>query len=392
MAVALANLLQFSETEQGNLAIALTEAAKNIVKHADRGEILLRAWEGESQNWIELIALDQGLGMANVTQCLQDGFSTAGTPGIGLGAIQRLSSRFDIYSYPQLGTVLRIDITSPKDSEVTGSEKQQNLSKNLSKNPSQNQLQNPLREMRQGGWGDRDTIPPALNLFSLEDYALTFEAGNLAKDFAMGFIQVPKPGEQVSGDACAIEYQSADRCLVLVSDGLGSGTLAAEASRAAIQVLQQKAQLGLKAILEAAHLALRSTRGAAIAIAEILPQQQQLRFAGVGNISGTLLTGDKRQSLVSYNGTVGYQFRKVEEFTYPWTDHSLLVMHSDGLGTQWNLSHYPGLIQQHPTVITSVLYRDFRRSRDDVTVLAIRNAYFPTQGTADRTATGEPEC
>jgi hypothetical protein len=47
-------------------------------------------------------------------------------------------------------------------------------------------------------------------------------------------------------------------------------------------------------------------------------------------------------------------------------------MHSDGLGTQWRLERYPGLIQKHPSLIAGVLYRDFNRERDDVTVLVAK--------------------
>ena len=73
--------------------------------------------------------------------------------------------------------------------------------------------------------------------------------------------------------------------------------------------------------------------------------------------------------MVSHNGTVGHAVRKVQEFVYPWQPGSLLVMHSDGLGTHWQLGRYPGLASRHPGVVAGVLYRDFRRERDDVTVL-----------------------
>jgi hypothetical protein len=49
-------------------------------------------------------------------------------------------------------------------------------------------------------------------------------------------------------------------------------------------------------------------------------------------------------------------------------------MHSDGLLTNWSLDAYPGLLTRHPALIAGVMYRDFRRGRDDVTVLAVRRA------------------
>jgi hypothetical protein len=76
--------------------------------------------------------------------------------------------------------------------------------------------------------------------------------------------------------------------------------------------------------------------------------------------------------MVSYNGTVGHEVRKIQEFTYQWPQQGLLVMHSDGLKTQWRLDRYPGLMHKHPSLIAGVLYRDFNRGRDDVTVLVAR--------------------
>jgi hypothetical protein len=255
--------------------------------------------------------------MSNIAQCLGDGFSTAGSPGTGLGAIQRLSDRFDIHSTPAVGTALVARLYSGN------------------------------------GVGE----------LSSKHYQ--------SQPLEVGAINLAKAGEAISGDLWAVE-ESSDRTLILLSDGLGSGPLAAAASQEAVRILRANAQLSPKAILEKAHLALRSTRGAAVAIAQIDPSEQTVRYAGVGNISGVIVTDADRRSLVSYNGTVGHQVRKIEEFIYPWSPRSLLIMHSDGLGTQWSLERYPGLMTRHPTTIASVLYRDFKRPRDDVTVLVAR--------------------
>ncbi|HEU4753841.1 MAG TPA: SpoIIE family protein phosphatase, partial [Armatimonadota bacterium] len=108
------------------------------------------------------------------------------------------------------------------------------------------------------------------------------------------------------------------------------------------------------------------------ALADLDPAARSLRYAGIGNISGTLLRPEGSQSLVSHNGTVGHQVRKIQEFSYPWPAGALLVLHSDGLGSAWRLDRYPGLVARHPEIIAAVLYRDFRRERDDVTVVVAR--------------------
>ena len=76
--------------------------------------------------------------------------------------------------------------------------------------------------------------------------------------------------------------------------------------------------------------------------------------------------------MVSLNGTAGVEMRKITEFSYPWPENALLVLHSDGMVSHWNIDQYPGLYQRHPTVIASVLYRDHDRGRDDVTVVVAK--------------------
>ena len=49
-------------------------------------------------------------------------------------------------------------------------------------------------------------------------------------------------------------------------------------------------------------------------------------------------------------------------------------MHSDGLLSRWDLQLYPTLAQRHPSLIAAVLYRDYNRNRDDVTVLVAKSA------------------
>ncbi|HEY9727420.1 MAG TPA: ATP-binding SpoIIE family protein phosphatase [Chroococcales cyanobacterium] len=311
-AVVFASRLGFNETQRGKVALVVTEVANNLVRHAQDGVLLLQALEQSGIAGVEIIALDKGPGINNLDECLRDGFSTGGTPGNGLGAIERLSALFDIHSVPSVGTAI--------------------LSRFWA---------SPLPQDR-----PQDT----LNL---------------------GTVCLPKTGEEVSGDTWASTQN--DRVhLLLVADGLGHGHLAAQASLEAARVFRENAHQSPKEIMEAAHAALRSTRGAAVAIAAINFERQVLHFAGIGNIAGTIITPAGNSNLVSHNGTVGHEVRKIQEFTYPWSSGGLLVMHSDGLKSQWRLDRYPGLFAKHPSLIAGVLYRDFNRGRDDVTVLVAR--------------------
>jgi anti-sigma regulatory factor (Ser/Thr protein kinase) len=314
LATTLAARLGFNETERAKVALVVTEAAGNLVKHAQRGELLLQPLDQDGVGGLDVLALDRGPGMKDVGRCLLDGFSTAGSPGTGLGAIARLADSFDLYSAPPTGTVLLARLWS------------------------------------------RPLPPPA-------------PAGPLA----VAAVSVPKARESVCGDAWAVEHQPG-RTLILVADGLGHGPGAAQASREAVRLFRGNARLDPAAIVQTIHAALRSTRGAAVAVAAVDCAAEEVRFVGLGNIAGCVLTGAASRSLVSHNGTAGHALYKIQEFVYPFPKGALLVLNSDGLLTRWQLDAYPGLTARNPALVAAVLYRDFNRGRDDVTVVAARAA------------------
>src|SRR4051794_24710081 len=85
-AATMASSLRLDETTAGRLALVVTECANNLWKHAHGGEILLNPL-GLEDPGVEVLALDKGPGMSDPARCFQDGYSTAGSPGTGLGAI-----------------------------------------------------------------------------------------------------------------------------------------------------------------------------------------------------------------------------------------------------------------------------------------------------------------
>src|ERR1700754_3284065 len=95
----------FDEKDRETAALITTELATNLARHAQQGEIHVRCANGADNRWLEIMALDRGPGMSNVSRCLEDGFSTGGTAGEGLGATLRLASEFDIHSNQPSGTV-----------------------------------------------------------------------------------------------------------------------------------------------------------------------------------------------------------------------------------------------------------------------------------------------
>ena len=317
IAKGLARRLEFDETSLENVAIVATEAATNLLKFAPGGELIFREIGCDRTDGLEILSVDRGPGMADLERCLQNGFSTSGTLGGGLGAMVRLSSTFDIHSVPGTGTV---------------------------------------SVCRFLGRPDRSTE----------------RASRVAPPIELGVVSLPISGEILNGDGWCVRSESGPVTDLLVVDGLGHGPQAAQAAREAIRIfLGRAATSSLEDLIRLTHEALRATRGAAMAVCRIDVRSGSLLFAGIGNISALIVNpgDDRRINLVSHNGTVGHAIRKIQEFRHPWNRGGLLIMHTDGLSTRWNLDRYPGLASRHPSIIAGVLFRDDRRPHDDATVL-----------------------
>jgi anti-sigma regulatory factor (Ser/Thr protein kinase) len=312
-AIECAEMLRLGETAAAKAALLATELATNLIKHGEGGTIIFGS-ENPSSHALTIIAIDKGRGIGNVKAALRDGFSTAGSQGTGLGAIQRAASSFDVYTLPTHGTAVLCRI------------------------------------------GEEPSAAPS----ALPPNRLT-----------VGGICLPKPPETESGDAWDV-LSTRDVVTVSVVDGLGHGPAAATASVQALRVFRETDAHPLDRMMADAHAALRSTRGAAVGIARIHLSAGRLDFVGVGNIAGTILADEGVRRVVSSNGIVGHEMRKVLVFSYPWTASSVLVLQSDGVSANWNPASYPGLVQHDPALIAAVLYRDLCRGSDDATVVVAK--------------------
>lgn len=303
----LAAALGLNETVAGKAALVITEAATNILKHAGSGDILLRGLAEGDARGVEILAIDKGPGFANLEQAMRDGVSSAGSYGVGMGAMQRLADEFDLHTDRSNGTALRMAV-----------------------------------------WAKDPARPAAA--------------------WTVGSVCLPLPSEHECGDAWGVAFKNG-QLLMMVADGLGHGPEAARASQAAIGLVQDGCTFTPETLLLQAHRALQGSRGAAVAVACMDDYTQEVRFAGIGNISVSLHHGETARHLVSHNGIVGSNVRRVQQFSLPLTGDATLIMHSDGVGTRWDLAHYPGLSQRHPSLIAAVLYRDHARLRDDACVV-----------------------
>ncbi len=347
-----------NKTDCSNAAIVATELATNIFRYAPGGEILLRSLKHGDTVGVEIMAIDRGPGM-DVAHCLEDGNSSGGTAGQGLGAVQRLSAEFDIYSTQRGAMLGGGSVQFGGGALVGGGVSGGSVSGG-------------------GGFagsGQPSGTVPAGGTVVLSRVLAGVRGHSMSNGFSWGVINRPAPKEQLCGDTWRIAERDGELA-IMIADGLGHGPQAAEAADTAAAAFEENPFLPLKEYMAVAHRRMNSTRGAAVAVAHINGRQGALNYAGVGNIAGSLRTaeGAPGKGLMSHNGTVGAEMRKVVSLEYECPERSLLIMHSDGVQSRWSLEKYPGLVGRHPALVAAVLYRDFCRGPDDVTVLAVRSS------------------
>ena len=176
----LARVAGFSEEDEYRAGLVVTELATNLVKHTrEGGELLIRPDDGPDKPTLDIVALDRGPGIADISRALTDGVSTAASPGTGLGAIRRLSDGFDLYSTPA-GTAVLSVLAARREPRPT---------------------------------------PPV----------------------AIGGVSVPAPGESLCGDLWSV-LPGDEQVTIVVADGLGHGPGAHEAARAVLEAVPRDAE------------------------------------------------------------------------------------------------------------------------------------------------------
>src|SRR5687768_3431105 len=186
-----------SEDVRARAALVATELSTNLLKHSvSGGQILFRAITEDVGTFtsIEILSIDKGRGIPNISKAFNDGFSTAGSPGNGLGAIQRMSDTMEIFSADQHGTVIST------------------------------QVQPRLTSAR--------VAPPRVRS-----------------------ICVPLEGQEISGDYVVVLTQGSTMH-IMVADGLGHGTDAAEASHRAAATFRKNVGCSLPDMMQKIHQAL----------------------------------------------------------------------------------------------------------------------------------------
>ncbi|MBB6415697.1 ATP-binding SpoIIE family protein phosphatase [Streptomyces sp. AK010] len=305
-------------------ALVATELATNLLRHADGGRVLInlveRGHDDGRRAAVQLVSIDHGPGIPDVAAAMRDGYTTtvAASLGAGLGTCRRIANDFDLHSAPGRGTVVMARI---------GHE------------PAVRNQGPPPPGPRAGG------------------------------------VNVPLGRAEHSGDAWG-RVRGGDRLTLLLADGLGHGAKAGEASGLAVKELRGLAELPPAEILRSLGRALRPTRGAAVAVAQLDTNAGRLSFAGIGNVGARLRTDGTWKALLSHPGIVGAQApASVPVQRLPWHADSLLVLHSDGLPSRWTPPDDGVLPGCDPAVAAAVVLRDAgsaaRPVRDDTCVAVL---------------------
>jgi anti-sigma regulatory factor (Ser/Thr protein kinase) len=312
-ALGLTDRLRFPAARAGQLALAVTEAASNLHKHARQGSLLLCVDRDDETPGIGLVTIDAGPGLPDVAAALRDGHSTAGTLGIGLGAIRRLADFCDLYSVPGHGTALAARFR-------------------------------PERTERPGA------------------------AGGPAARWA-GLVR-PIAGEVECGDAYGAA-RAGEVVTAVLCDGLGHGPLAAAAAAEGVAAVLDDPASEPAVLLGRAHRRMSGTRGGAVGIVQL--GDQVARYAGLGNIAASILRDGRRKSMVSVPGIVGHQARTIRQFEYEAPPGSAVILHSDGISSRWEAAALPGVEARDPLLIAAVLLAEAGIHRDDAGVLVLKS-------------------
>ncbi|GAB3819127.1 ATP-binding protein [Pontibacter rugosus] len=309
----------FSASEVGKVNIVVSEMASNLVKHVPKGgELLVRTIE---KTGIEIICLDNGEGMRDPVRMQEDGVSTFGSAGEGLGAIKRQSDVFDLFTQPEIGTII-------------------------------------LSRIYKAGKYD--------------------QRAQQAKRHELGYIMVAKPNETMCGDGLAV-IENGPELYLLALDGLGHGSNAHEASRQASEVFNTSPLLPPDQMLRNIHEKIKRTRGAVGFMAGISGNTQKMTYCGIGNIAGKLFSADGSmagqgyKNIISYNGILGHNIpNTLSNQALDWGRNRMLIVHSDGIKSRWDLHKYPSLNRHLATTTAALVYKEYCRQTDDTLVVVCK--------------------
>jgi anti-sigma regulatory factor (Ser/Thr protein kinase)/serine/threonine protein phosphatase PrpC len=315
-AKAMAQALGLDEREREEVAIAVSELASNLLKHAGHGRLALTPLREGKRPGIQIESVDNGPGIKHVEQAITDGFSAVGSLGCGLGAINRLMDE--------------LDITSPQH----------------------------------GGRGTRIVC---------RRWRSVNTPGVMPCPLDVGVATRPHPAMSVNGDAFVVQ-KSNESILVGVIDGLGHGQLAHQAAQAARLYVENHFDRPLNAIFLGVARACRGTHGVVMALARFDWARGRLTFGSVGNVECRVFGCSQPVNFIVRRGVIGLNAPNPVVTEHIWESSQVMVLHSDGLVTHWRSEDFPHLQEASATVAAQQLLHRLARDDDDATVVVVKGA------------------
>ncbi|MFD5876171.1 ATP-binding protein [Streptomyces sp. NPDC060322] len=371
-AAALARRLGFDATRCAEVALAVSEAASNLRKHAVDGALLLRVVRTEHDAGVEFVTTDEGPGMADVDRWLVDGSSSAGTLGIGLGAIVRLADTFDVHSLPGKGTVMSARFWT-KDAERRSAALGEPVVAGLTRPITGETVCGDAWAARAVGGSEHRPEPTATRQVT----------GRASSDEPLGWAALT--GFRPEPERARLERTAQVRTsgtgvpalLLMFCDGLGHGPLAHRAAQTAVTAFRDSRSETPEGVLAEMHKALRGSRGGAVAVVRVETLTRSLYFCGVGNVSTFVVDSDTdtRRSLLSAPGIVGHQLPTLRPVRQELPRHGGVVMHSDGLTERWQPAALPGFLEHTPLVAAAQLLREAGIRKDDAGVAVLKGSW-----------------
>jgi anti-sigma regulatory factor (Ser/Thr protein kinase) len=303
----------FNERKVGEIDIIVSEMVSNLVKHAGGGQVFVKLFEEEGLQGIELISMDEGPGMTDVSRMVTDGVSTKNTLGQGLGAMKRLSDVFQVYSLKEWGTIILVRV-----------------------------FNEPRPHFRKA---------PAVEVRS---------------------VILPKPGEKECGDGF-FSLVTHDQVRLFLGDGLGHGPEAARAVMKAGEAFLECTENDPVEIIRTLNLAVKKTRGLVGTVALFDMAAKKWRICGVGNISTRIYGPGTSKNYMTYNGIIGLNVPNslnVQEVNYERGQY--IVLCSDGIKSKWDVLKYPLLTRYDMSVLSTTILKDFARYTDDMSAVACK--------------------
>ncbi|MCP4543829.1 MAG: SpoIIE family protein phosphatase [Chloroflexi bacterium] len=324
----LAAQVGLSDNDQVIVTIAISEVASNIIRYANTGEIILEPVLQDDKRGIVIIARDEGPGITDVKQALQDGYSTGGGLGLGLSGARRLMDEFEIVTQVGMGTT--IVMKKMETMEMT-------------------------------------------HLQSTVTTEVTTPSAQSTPFIEWGIATRSFDGRGESGDQCLVEPFSGG-ILVMVVDGLGHGPSAAIAGKAAVAAVEGHASEPVAALLKRCHEGLRRTRGAVVSLASFDAHAGKMTWLGIGNVKGLLLRANgnvarTRERLLLRGGVVGYQLPTLRPATLSVGRGDTLILATDGLRSVFADEL---VIGDAPQQMADRIFDQYRRGTDDAMVLVAR--------------------